>query len=109
MWSLLSDCTCSGLDLPKVDSVIHYQTPRSSELYIHRSGRSARAGNAGRSLLLVSEKEQQAYKKLSSGLRRSSVHLSLRRVPCACDLHINAVCVSYRAYRLWKWIYRTCH
>lgn len=32
----------SGLDIPVVQFVVHYQLPRSSEIYVHRSGRTAR-------------------------------------------------------------------
>lgn len=39
---IASDVAARGLDIPLVDHVIHYQLPRTSELYVHRSGRTAR-------------------------------------------------------------------
>ncbi|NXS44355.1 DDX24 helicase, partial [Balaeniceps rex] len=48
---LTTDVAARGLDIPNVPHVIHYQVPRTSELYVHRSGRTARAANEGLSLL----------------------------------------------------------
>ena len=42
-----------GLDIPNVNHVIHYQVPRTSENYIHRSGRTARAQKEGEHLKII--------------------------------------------------------
>ncbi|KAJ3274820.1 ATP-dependent RNA helicase [Terramyces sp. JEL0728] len=42
---IASDVASRGLDIPLVDHVIHYQLPRSAEIYVHRSGRTARGQN----------------------------------------------------------------
>ena len=48
------------------------QVPRTSELYVHRCGRSARGANGeGLSLLLVGEKERDNYRKILYVLERS--------------------------------------
>jgi len=67
-----TDVAARGLDIDGVDTVVHYQLPRSSEVYIHRSGRTARAGKDGVSLALISEQyeDQNAYKKLCHFLNR---------------------------------------
>ena len=44
-----------GLDILNVEHVVHYQVPRTSESYVHRSGRTARATKQGLSLLLAGE------------------------------------------------------
>lgn len=65
-----SDVAARGLDIPLVDHVIHYQLPRSGEIYVHRSGRTARASRDGVSLLLCGPDETKIYNKLVSTLRK---------------------------------------
>ncbi|ANB14659.1 Mak5p [Sugiyamaella lignohabitans] len=52
-----TDVAARGLDIPLIDHVVHYHLPRTADMYIHRSGRTARAGNEGVSLLLCSPDE----------------------------------------------------
>ncbi|KAI7890155.1 P-loop containing nucleoside triphosphate hydrolase protein [Mucor mucedo] len=65
-----SDVAARGLDIPLVDHVIHYQLPRSGEIYVHRSGRTARANRDGVSLLLCGPDETRIYHKLCQTLRK---------------------------------------
>ncbi|KAI8335604.1 P-loop containing nucleoside triphosphate hydrolase protein [Blakeslea trispora] len=65
-----SDVAARGLDIPLVDHVIHYQLPRSGEIYVHRSGRTARANREGISLLLCGPDEVKIYQKLCQTLRK---------------------------------------
>jgi ATP-dependent RNA helicase DDX24/MAK5 len=66
-----SDVAARGLDIPLVDHVIHYQLPRSGEIYVHRSGRTARANRDGISLLLCGPDEMRIYQKLCQTLRKN--------------------------------------
>lgn len=50
-----TDVAARGLDLPNVDLVVHYDVPRDAADYVHRCGRTARAGRAGKSLALVTQ------------------------------------------------------
>ncbi|KAI8341120.1 P-loop containing nucleoside triphosphate hydrolase protein [Chlamydoabsidia padenii] len=65
-----SDVAARGLDIPLVEHVIHYQLPRSGEIYVHRSGRTARANRDGISLLLCGPDELKVYRKLVQTLRK---------------------------------------
>ena len=65
-----SDVAARGLDIPNVRHVIHYQTPRTMETYVHRSGRCARSGKEGYALMLISPPELSLYKKLCRNLDR---------------------------------------
>lgn len=61
---IASDVASRGLDIPGVMHVIHYQIPRSAEIYVHRSGRTARVANEGLSVMLVSPDEMNLYNKI---------------------------------------------
>ncbi|KAI8363577.1 P-loop containing nucleoside triphosphate hydrolase protein [Mortierella sp. GBAus27b] len=67
-----SDVAARGLDIPMVDHVIHYQVPRSGDIYVHRSGRTARANNEGISLLFCGPDEVQLYRKICVTLKRDN-------------------------------------
>lgn len=57
-----TDIMARGLDLDRVTHVINFDTPTYPENYIHRIGRTGRAKQKGKSVLLFTEKEQE-YKK----------------------------------------------
>lgn len=61
---LTTDVAARGLDIPNVQHVIHYQVPRTSETYVHRSGRTARAAKQGLSLLLIGPDDMMNFKKI---------------------------------------------
>lgn len=65
-----TDVAARGLDIPKVDHVIHYQVPRTSENYVHRSGRTARANTEGITVLLMEPGELKYYNKMCKTLNR---------------------------------------
>ncbi|KAG9060898.1 ATP-dependent RNA helicase [Linnemannia hyalina] len=67
---IASDVAARGLDIPLVDHVIHYQVPRSGDIYVHRSGRTARAENEGISLLICGPDEVQLYRKMCITLKK---------------------------------------
>ncbi|QIW97641.1 hypothetical protein AMS68_003159 [Peltaster fructicola] len=61
---LSSDVTARGLDFPDVTHVIQMSTPPSQEQYIHRLGRTARAGKEGEGWLIVGDFELNTTRKL---------------------------------------------
>ncbi|KAJ2883434.1 ATP-dependent RNA helicase, partial [Coemansia asiatica] len=63
-----SDVAARGLDIPQVEYVIHYQVPRSGDLYVHRSGRTARAMQEGLAIMMVSPEERKLYYKMCDKL-----------------------------------------
>ena len=61
---LATDVAARGLDFSGVDYVVHYQLPRSSETYVHRSGRTARAAAAGLSVVLLEPSDAKDFRRL---------------------------------------------
>lgn len=56
----------SGLDIPSVDAVINYDIPSHSKDYIHRVGRTARAGRAGKSITLVTQYDVELCQRIET-------------------------------------------
>ncbi|XP_059543119.1 ATP-dependent RNA helicase DDX24 [Myotis daubentonii] len=67
---LATDVAARGLDIPKVQHVIHYQVPHTSEIYVHRSGRTARATSEGLSLMLIGPEDVINFKKIYKTLKK---------------------------------------
>lgn len=62
---LVTDLAARGIDIPLLENVIHFDFPTSLKLYIHRSGRTARAGQKGTSYSIITDQEMGYLHDLS--------------------------------------------
>ncbi|GMF16708.1 unnamed protein product [Phytophthora lilii] len=65
-----TDVAARGLDIPSVDYVVHYHIARSTEVFVHRSGRTARADKDGLSIALVSPTDAKYHAQICKMLQR---------------------------------------
>lgn len=59
-----TDVAARGLDIANVQLVVHYHLPRAADTYVHRSGRTARAGQPGSSILICGPEEVVGVRRL---------------------------------------------
>jgi ATP-dependent RNA helicase DeaD len=64
-----TDVAARGIDVAGLSFVLHHQLPDQLEYYTHRSGRTARAGNKGTSLVLIEPQEKPQLNAIAQKLR----------------------------------------
>jgi len=68
---LCTDLMARGLDIPAVKTVINFSFPTEPKRYLHRIGRTARAGATGVSITLTNEEERKEIKKLTRKMNQN--------------------------------------
>ncbi len=64
-----TDVAARGIDLPNLELVIHAELPSNSEVLLHRSGRTGRAGNKGVSTFIIPPKSRRKAEMLLKGAK----------------------------------------
>ncbi len=61
-----TDVAARGLDIPHVSHVYNYDSPKTSIEYIHRVGRTARAGKKGKAITILAERDYENFNRVIS-------------------------------------------
>jgi ATP-dependent RNA helicase DeaD len=73
-----TDVAARGIDLPELSHVIQYEPPEDAEAYIHRAGRTGRAGGSGTAITLVNINERSDLMRIG---QRFSLRIEERDLP----------------------------
>lgn len=76
-----TDVAARGLDIKGIDLIIHYHVPRTADMYVHRSGRTARASASGKSILICAPDEVVGVARLAAKVHASNPTTSQKRLP----------------------------
>ena len=75
---ITTDQAMTGIDVPDVEWVLHYELPSSALAYVHRAGRTGRAGKSGHSVVIVTREDRSMQDRIEKelGIRFSSARAS---------------------------------
>lgn len=74
---IATDVAARGIDVPRVSHVINYDIPYDTEAYVHRIGRTGRAGREGSAILFVAPRETRMLKTIERATRQPITPIAL--------------------------------
>ena len=94
---ITTDVSARGIDVPNVDFVVNYDLPDSSETYIHRVGRTGRAGKRGTAISFCSTEEKHLYDLIESDLMSEIANIPINKADYAATLDL-----AFESKNDWK-------
>ncbi len=85
---IATDVAARGIDVNNLTHVIHFALPDDPEYYVHRSGRTARAGKKGVSLSLITRNDQRRLRFLENKLK---IQFSKAMIPAGPEIARNRI------------------
>lgn len=79
-----TDVVARGLDVDRVSHVINFDVPYDTESYVHRIGRTGRAGREGEAILFISPRETRMLNAIEKATKQTIVKMA---IPSATDLN----------------------
>jgi ATP-dependent RNA helicase DDX49/DBP8 len=77
---IATDVGSRGLDIPEVAMVVNWDCPREGEDYVHRVGRTARAGRGGVAVTMVTERDTVLVERIEETISTSGLVRTNRRI-----------------------------
>jgi ATP-dependent RNA helicase DDX47/RRP3 len=74
-----TDVAARGLDIPSVDLVVNFDLPPDSKTYVHRVGRTARAGKSGVAISIVTQYDIEIFQRIEKALGKKLVEYPTER------------------------------
>tara|TARA_A100001011_G_scaffold397695_1_gene499568 strand:- start:5717 stop:7372 length:1656 start_codon:yes stop_codon:yes gene_type:complete len=78
-----TDVASRGIDVDNLSHIINYNLPDDPEVYVHRSGRTGRAGNEGISIVFISKRENHRIKEIE---KLSKISFIKNQIPSESDV-----------------------
>jgi len=72
-----TDVAARGLDVKRISHVVNYDIPTDTEAYVHRIGRTGRAGREGKAILFVAPRERRMLAAIEQATRQPITQMSL--------------------------------
>lgn len=72
-----TDVAARGLDVERISHVVNYDIPYDNEAYVHRIGRTGRAGREGQAILFVAPKERRLLRSIEQSTRQAIATMEL--------------------------------
>ena len=78
-----TDVAARGIDIPNIELVVQLEPPKDTENYIHRSGRTARAGNSGTCITFYNRKNEEFLQRIE---QMAGIKMEKVRVPSQAEI-----------------------